>query len=144
MSTAKTDSTSGKAAAERLSGEEAHHKDRNTEGQPSGKAVSRPLPAGCSLRILTDFAEKQKTRPLYEEAFGDPEDFTDYYYADKCRDNTIVAVTDASGAVLSMAHLNPYTLSICCPDRRRRAPAAYLAAPCRPRDLHALGIRGDL
>ncbi|GEM_PF-165599 len=113
MSTAKTDSTSGKAAAERLSGEEAHHKDRNTEGQPSGKAVSRPLPAGCSLRILTDFAEKQKTRPLYEEAFGDPEDFTDYYYADKCRDNTIVAVTDASGAVLSMAHLNPYTLSIC-------------------------------
>ena len=76
MSTAKTDSTSGKAAAERLSGEEAHHKDRNTEGQPSGKAVSRPLPAGCSLRILTDFAEKQKTRPLYEEAFGDPEDFS--------------------------------------------------------------------
>ena len=73
----------------------------------------RPLPAGCSLRVLTDFNEKQKTRPLYEEAFGDPEDFTDYYYSDKCRDNTIVAVTDASGAVLSMAHLNPYTLSIC-------------------------------
>lgn len=110
MSTEKTDGMSGKTAPRPLSKEEFLAEEAG--------AAERPLPAGCFLHIMTDFAAKQTTRPLYEQSFGDPEDFTDYYYSDKCRDNTIVAITDASGAVLSMAHLNPYTLSVCGHETR--------------------------
>ena len=64
------------------------------------------------IRILTDFTEKQKTRPLYEQAFDDPAAFVDYYYREKCTDNRMI-VLEEEGTVLSMVHLNPYTVSIC-------------------------------
>ena len=65
------------------------------------------------IRIVTDFSEKQKTRPLYEQAFDDPRTFVDYYYREKCLDNTMVVLYGEEGEVLSMLHLNPYTLSVC-------------------------------
>ena len=65
------------------------------------------------IRIVTDFSEKQKTRPLYEQAFEDPQTFVDYYYREKCLDNTMVVKYGDEGEVLSMLHLNPYTVSVC-------------------------------
>ena len=55
---------------------------------------------------------KEETRALYMEAFDDPEIYVDYYYKEKCRDNTIL-VCKEKGEVVSMLHLNPYVLNIC-------------------------------
>ncbi len=55
---------------------------------------------------------KLDTRNLYEEAFGDPKEFTDYYYEDKCLDNTII-VSREKGEVISMLHLNPFMMNVC-------------------------------
>ncbi len=62
--------------------------------------------------MIKETSEKAKTRNLYEEAFDDPEIFVDYYYSDKCSDNKII-VSEENGEVISMLHLNPYTLSLC-------------------------------
>lgn len=65
------------------------------------------------IRTLTSFEEKQATRWLYEQAFEDPEAFVDYYYGVKCSDNKMVVKEDADGKLLSMLHLNPYSLYVC-------------------------------
>lgn len=75
------------------------------------------------IEIITSPNEKKKTRPLYEQAFHDPQSFTDYYYDEKCKDNVIVAWTE-NGNVLSMCHLNPYTLVVC----GKEIPSYYLVA----------------
>jgi len=61
------------------------------------------------IEISTDRSE---TRKLYEECFEDPQSFVDYYYEDKCSDNTIV-VDKEDGEVVSMLHLNPYVMNVC-------------------------------
>jgi hypothetical protein len=61
--------------------------------------------------MITELADKNCTRKLYEEAFDDPKEFVDYYYEDKCRDNRIIADVE-DGEVLSMLHLNPYNVSL--------------------------------
>lgn len=76
------------------------------------------------IRIVTDFSEKQKTRPLYEQAFDDPAAFVDYYYREKCRDNIMTVLYGEAGEVLSMLHLNPYSLSVC----GRTVPSYYVVA----------------
>lgn len=65
----------------------------------------------CRVRVIKDRGEKIITRPLYQQAFSDTEEFVDYYYREKCRDNLIVIKED-QGAVISMVHLNPYTVVI--------------------------------
>ncbi len=60
------------------------------------------------IEIIQD---KNITRKLYEECFEDPKNFVDYYYEDKCSDNTIIADTD-NGEVISMMHLNPYYMNV--------------------------------
>ena len=67
--------------------------------------------------------DKQETRKLYEEAFDDPKVYVDYYYAEKCRDNTVV-VCKEEGEVISMLHLNPYVLNIC----GKKAKCYYVVA----------------
>ncbi len=62
--------------------------------------------------MIIECAEKEITRKLYEEAFDDPEEFVDYYYADKCRDNRMI-VSMEDGEAVSMLHLNPYSISLC-------------------------------
>lgn len=59
-----------------------------------------------------DIAGKARTRKLYEEAFEDPKEFVDYYYDEVCRKNRMV-VSDENGEIISMLHLNPYTLNLC-------------------------------
>ena len=81
------------------------------------------------IRILTDVQEKAITRPLYERVFDhDGKGFVDYYYEDRCRDNRILVdvETDVEGAeqVVSMIHLNPYTLSV----NGKEMPALYVFA----------------
>lgn len=76
------------------------------------------------ISVLTDLKDKQITRPLYEQAFDDPKAFVDYYYEEKCRDNVMFVLTDAEGRVLSMLHLNPYTLSVC----GKETPSYYVVA----------------
>lgn len=55
--------------------------------------------------------EKNKTRPLYEACFSeDSQEFVDYYYKIKTRDNKIL-VLEKDGEIRSMLQLNPYCLN---------------------------------
>ena len=54
--------------------------------------------------------DRIKTRPIYEAVF--PEDrkrFVDFYYEYKIRDNEILVIEE-DGRLVSMLHLNPYTM----------------------------------
>lgn len=62
--------------------------------------------------------EKDKSRQLYETSFPeDSEEFVDYYYNEKCRDNQILVMEDYD-RVVSMIHLNPFTVSLYGQDAR--------------------------
>jgi predicted acetyltransferase len=68
-----------------------------------------------------DIAGKARTRKLYEEAFDDPKEFVDYYYEDVCGKNRMVVSIEGGkgsesgdgGEVVSMLHLNPYSVNLC-------------------------------
>ncbi len=77
---------------------------------------------------------KSETRKLYEETFNDPKEFVDYYYKDKCSDNTII-VNKINGEVVSMVHLNPYILSVC----GKKIKSYYLVAGATKKDLRGKG-----
>ncbi|MCR5716377.1 MAG: GNAT family N-acetyltransferase, partial [Lachnospiraceae bacterium] len=63
--------------------------------------------------ILRTPEEKLETKDLYIRTFSeDPAAYVEHYYAERCRDNLIVIARDQS-EILSMLHLNPYTLSVC-------------------------------
>lgn len=56
--------------------------------------------------------EKQQSRQLWEEIFTeDSEEFLDYYYTEKVKDNQILGSFD-KGKLVSMLHLNPYRLCV--------------------------------
>lgn len=73
--------------------------------------------------MILELNNKMITRKLYEEAFEDPKEFVDYYYEEVCRRNRIIAGTE-NGEVISMLHLNPYTLSVC----GQEMPTYYVVA----------------
>ncbi len=62
--------------------------------------------------MIVECQNKNITRNIYEETFDDPKEFVDYYYEDKCLDNRIIASIEDE-EVISMLHLNPYTISLC-------------------------------
>ena len=56
--------------------------------------------------------EKMITRKLWEEAFPeDSQNFVDYYYKEKMKDNRVL-VFEREGQVVSMLHRNPYRISL--------------------------------
>lgn len=63
------------------------------------------------IRYL-EAAEKERTRPLWNEAFPeDSEPFCDYYYKEKMKDNRVL-VCEENGRIVSMLHRNPYRISM--------------------------------
>lgn len=59
--------------------------------------------------------ERQATRTMYENAFPeDSQEFVDYYYVHKTKDNEIIVMEGAEqdGSFHVMIHLNPYNLCI--------------------------------
>ena len=82
--------------------------------------------------------EHGMTRFLYEEAF--PEDsqaFTDYYYTEKTKNNQIY-VLEEEGKICSMAHLNPYTLSV----NGSRKETHYIVAVATKKECRGRGYMG--
>lgn len=56
--------------------------------------------------------EHIRTRELWERIFTeDTPEFLDYYYSVKVKDNEIYVIED-EGAIVSMLHLNPYTMRV--------------------------------
>ena len=56
-------------------------------------------------------SEYGKCRPLWEEAFPeDSKSFADYYFSEKLPGSKVLAIE--GGKLLTMAHLNPYTISV--------------------------------
>lgn len=72
--------------------------------------MSENIAGGLDLAWLP-VDEHEAARPLYRSCF--PEDdisFVDYYFLYKAADNKICVLKDESGTIVSMLHLNPYTL----------------------------------
>ena len=93
-----------------------------------------------AVRILRTQEEKNRTRALYEAVF--PEDsraFLDYYYEDRCRDNSIV-VKECGGEILSMAHLNPFRMRVF----GREVPAVYIYAVATREDCRHRGYMREV
>ena len=58
-------------------------------------------------------SEYGKCRPLWEEAFPeDSKSFADYYFSEKLPGSKVLAIEGEEGKLLTMAHLNPYTISV--------------------------------
>lgn len=58
--------------------------------------------------------EKQRTRVMYEANFSeDSEEFIDYYYEWKMKDNQILVMEEPREGLQVMLHLNPYEFQIC-------------------------------
>lgn len=75
------------------------------------------------IRYLSQ-EEKEKTRPLYEEAFPeDGKEFTDFYFDAKMQDNLVIA-DEEDGQIITMANLNPYMVSL----KGKELPADYIVA----------------
>lgn len=56
--------------------------------------------------------EHGRTRKLWEKVFTeDTQEFLDYYYSEKVKDNEIYVIED-NGDIVSMVHLNPYRMRI--------------------------------
>lgn len=64
-----------------------------------------------TIRVLKSQEEKKATIPLYRRAFQDTKAFLSYYYNVRCRDNLIL-VKEKDNRIISMAHLNPYTMMV--------------------------------
>ncbi len=83
------------------------------------------------IRVLVDKKDKYETYPLYEDIF--PEDkgaFLDWYYEDRCLDNIIIDVKRGD-EVISMAHLNPFTI---CTKKGTSAAIYYIYAVATKED----------
>lgn len=64
------------------------------------------------IRYLAE-GEKENCRWLWQEAFPeDSEGFLEYYYRWKTADNRILVKENEKGRILSMAHLNPYQVTV--------------------------------
>lgn len=61
--------------------------------------------------MIIELEDKDLSRKLYEEVFEDPKELLDYYYRDKCIDNRII-VSVEDDEIVSMAHFNPYYMSL--------------------------------
>lgn len=60
-----------------------------------------------------DRSEHEKTRELWEKVFSeDSQEFVDYYYYVKTKDNTIY-VTEENHEIRAMFQLNPYQIKLC-------------------------------
>ena len=60
-----------------------------------------------------DKSEYGKCRSLWEEAFPeDSKSFADYYFSEKLPGSKVLAIEGEEGKLLTMAHLNPYMISV--------------------------------
>lgn len=88
--------------------------------------------------------EKRETIPLYREAFPeDSEQFLEYYYREKGRDNRILAAEEpfeGGSRVVSMLHRNPYELQV--KDQIWRSD--YIVAVATARDRRHRGLMRSL
>lgn len=84
--------------------------------------------------MIIELADKEKTRPLYEEAFEDPKVFVDYYYEDKCLDNRII-VSIEDEKIISMLHLNPYSVKL----GMSVVPSYYVVAVATTKEMRHKG-----
>lgn len=88
--------------------------------------------------------EKQETLPLYREAFPeDSEQFLEYYYREKGKDNQILAEKEpfeGGSRIVSMLHRNPYKLQV----RDRIWKSDYIVAVATAEDCRRRGLMRSL
>lgn len=85
--------------------------------------------------------EYGKCRPLWEASFSDEtRAFTDYYFSEKLQDSRIIVKEDGAGKLLTMAHLNPYEVSV----RGRLWRLSYIVGVATAEDSRRQGHMRDI
>jgi len=84
--------------------------------------------------------EHFRTRKLWEDIFTeDTPEFLDYYYTVKAKDNEIYVIED-EGEIVSMLHLNPYTMRI----RKELCQVHYIVAVATRTEYRRQGLMARL
>ena len=87
---------------------------------------------------------KETTKSLYQMAFAeDTEAFIDYYYNEKCSTNEIYTITENSD-VVSMLHLNPFSVQIKVGNTRIERTIYYLVAVATHKEKRKQGFMRKL
>lgn len=87
-----------------------------------------------------ELQENKNSRALYEEVFcEDSQNFVDYYYTEKIRDNQIYVIEE-EGKIRSMLHLNPYHLCV----NGSRKDINYIVAVATQREYRKRGYMAAL
>ncbi len=91
------------------------------------------------VKIL-EHKEKQQSRQLWEEIFTeDTEEFLDYYYTEKVKDNQILGSFE-EGRLVSMLQLNPYRLCV----EQYEMDSAYIVAVATKKEYRHQGRMAEL
>lgn len=91
-------------------------------------------------RILKE-NEKNRTKPLYREAFPeDSESFLSYYYTEKTEDNIIMVDEADNGDIKAMLHLNPYRVAV----KQREYMLYYIVAVATAKAYRRQGLMRKL
>ena len=84
--------------------------------------------------------EHLRTRKLWEDIFKeDTPEFLDYYYTVKTKENEIYVIED-EGEIVSMLHLNPYTMRI----GKEMYPTHYIVAVATRTEYRRQGLMAKL
>ena len=87
---------------------------------------------------------KETTKSLYQMAFAeDTEAFIDYYYNEKCSTNEIYTITENSD-VVSMLHLNPFSVQIKVGNTRIERTIYYIVAVATRKEKRRQGLMRKL
>ncbi len=84
-----------------LSGPSSLETVYNTDPDTADKAV---------IRIAAE-DDRDRLYELWQECFGDPEPFTEYYFNTYFKENRVLMLED-SGELKAMLHMNPYRISV--------------------------------
>lgn len=96
------------------------------------------------VKILKSQEEAEHTRTLYEEVFSeDSQEFVDYYYAEKTKDNKVYVCYEQE-QIISMLHLNPFVLNCECGIKRIKQNIFYIVAVATKQEYRHRGYMDSL
>jgi len=85
--------------------------------------------------------ERRMCEPLWKDCFPeDSQDFLDFYDQYKMADNEIAVIKNEAGTIISMLHLNPYTVMVC----GRKLLCHYIVAVATEEPYRRMGCMARL
>lgn len=91
------------------------------------------------IRLLKD-RDSLKAKALWKEAFGDSDAFIEWYFANKILPGNSLGMFDAQGALVSVVHTIPCTVSI----QGRPVESAFIAGAATAQSRRGEGLMRDM